>query len=276
MKKIVFVLSMAFFGIPAAEAQYYYRDIISNNQLRADMAKYKANKIRTITIKSYEDDGSESEGFFCERRISKDYKKAELFTRSDVNGISLFTSWFDEKGRLLETNDSSTISVTNIRYAYDNADKITSIHSTIRSSDDDFTNEITEEHLYFYNDRNQPEKMIRVKNNTDSTVILFGTDDNQNISIEKDTRNASKYYYYYDEKNRLTDVVHFNEYKQKLLPDYLFEYNSAGLIVQMTSTEEGGSDYYTWKYSYENGLRTREKCYSKEKKLMGSVEYEYK
>ncbi len=44
----------------------------------------------------------------------------------------------------------------------------------------------------------------------------------------------------------------------------------------MTTTEEGGSYYYIWKYTYDNGLRLKEKCFSKEKRLMGTIEYEYK
>ena len=67
-----------------------------------------------------------------------------------------------------------------------------------------------------------------------------------------------------------------NQFNQKMLPDYIFEYNNAGLIAQMTTTEEGGSYYFIWRYTYDNGLRIREKCYSKEKRLMGTIEYEYK
>jgi hypothetical protein len=44
----------------------------------------------------------------------------------------------------------------------------------------------------------------------------------------------------------------------------------------MINTEEGGSYYFIWKYLYENELRVKEKCYSKEKRLMGTIEYEYK
>ena len=117
--------------------------------------------------------------------------------------------------------------------------------------------------------------MIRVKNKYDSIAIFFALDENNNLGIEKDSKNGFKYYYYYDNKNRITDIVHSNDATTKLLPDYLFEYNNAGQLVQMTNTEEGGSNYFVWKYSYDNGLRNREKCYSKERKLMGSIEYEY-
>ncbi len=268
------VLSLLAIGL-SVEAQFYYRDIISNKQLLAEMAIYRENKVRSIKIKSFEDDGSESDGFFCEKTISKDYRKTELFTRSNISGISLFISLFNDKGQLISTSDSSEIAVSVNKYSYDNEGRIVSILSVIKSSDDDFTNEIQEEHIYVYNSNNLPEKMIRVKNKYDSITIYFGLDENNNLGIEKDSKSGSKYYYYYDSKNRLTDIVHSNDATTKMLPDYLFEYNNAGQLVQMTNTEEGGSNYFVWKYSYDNGLRNREKCYSKERKLMGSIEYEY-
>ena len=118
--------------------------------------------------------------------------------------------------------------------------------------------------------------MTLVKNKTDKTPILFMTDEKGNISIEKNTKTGEKYYYYYDVKNRLTDIVHSSEFTEKLLPDYMFEYDESGNMTQMISTEEGSSNYFIWRYSYENGLRSVEKCYSKEKRLMGSLQYEYK
>lgn len=276
--KRTFVLSLIFL-LPGMclQAQYYYKDIVSSNQLQADMARYKENKVRTINIKSFEDDGSPSEGFFAQKKISKDYSRTELFTRSQISAASLLTSSFNNKGQLLQTHDSSDISVTTNAYQYNSDGKISNIISSIRSRDDDFTSEIHEEHLYSYDEKGRPSKMIRVKNFRDSTIILFATDETGNISIEKDTRSGTKFYYYYDIKNRLTDVVQENDFKIRMHPDYIFEYNnSAGLVSQMTATEEGGNYYYVWKYTYDNGLRVRERCYTKERKLMGTIEYEYK
>ena len=59
------------------------------------------------------------------------------------------------------------------------------------------------------------------------------------------------------------------------MPDYFFEYGHDGNISKMTATEEGSNNYYTWKYVYENGLRTVERCYLKGRSLVGSVEYIY-
>lgn len=255
-------------------AQYYFKDIVSNTQLMADMKAYKENKVKKITLKSFEDNGSESEGFFCEKKLNRDYTKTELFTRADIAAASLFTSTFDKGGNLLTTYDSSLLSVTEIKYRYNDQQKISSIFSLVRSKDD-FDNSISEEHIYTY-ENNKPVKMARVKNGRDTTDILFSLDDNGNVAIEKDTKNGTKFYYYYDAKNRLTDIVQENEYSKNLKPDYVFEYNNAGLITQMTAVEEGSKNYFVWKYSYENGMRTKERCFTDERRLMGSIEYEYK
>jgi hypothetical protein len=277
MKKIGLLLLLFCSATLPSIAQYYYKDILSNNQLMADMASYKLNKVKLINIKSFEDDGSPSEGFFCQKRFAKDYSKAELFTRSNISGASLLTSTFNSKGQLLRTHDSSIISVTTNVYSYDANGRISSILSVVRSQDDDFTNEIVEEHLYSYNALDKPEQMIRVKIRRDSTVILFAADEQGNVGIEKDTKSGTKYYYYYDAKKRITDIVQSNDLKTGLVPDYIFEYNnSAGLLSQMTTTEEGGNYYFIWKYTYDRGLRVKEKCFSKERRLMGTIEYEYK
>ena len=276
MIKTVFVFVIPFLALTKVNAQYYYKDILSTKQVIAEMAQLKEQKIKTVSLKSFEDDGSPSEGFFCEKRLSKNYSTAEMLTKSFVTGASVFTSSFNNKGLLIQTIDSSEISSSTSVYSYSDNDKIKSIVSIVRSSDDDFKNEIREEHLYEYDEKGLPIKMIRIKNSGDSTIFLFSTDEKNNISIEKNTKTGDTYYYYYDTKNRITDVVRLNQFNQKMLPDYIFEYNNAGSVTQMTTTEEGGSYYFIWKYTYDNGLRIKEKCFSKEKRLMGTIEYEYK
>ena len=257
-------------------AQYYYKDIVSNKQLIEEMERLKEQKVKTINIRSFEDDGSPSDGFNCEKKISRNYSTVETFSNSNVTGPSLFTTLFNKSGRLERTTDSSQIAVTTVLYFYDENGKIINIRSGVRSSDDDFSNEIMEEHFYQYDAKGNFKQMTRVKNHTDSTTIFFSYDEKNNVSIEKDTRSGKSYYYYYDSKNRITDVVHLNDFNEKMLPDYIFEYNGSGQLLQMTTTEEGGSYYYIWKYTYDNGLRSSEKCFSKEKRLMGSIQYEYK
>jgi hypothetical protein len=274
LKKIL-IAFFALFATLFAQAQFYYKDIISNKQLLADMAAYKENKIKSINLKSFEDNGEESESFFCTKKMKKGYKRTELFTRADMAPASLFVSIFDTEGKLLSTNDSSSIIVKNMQYKYDDKKRIVSIFSTVRSKDEDFDNSITEEHIYKYKN-NMPAELLIVKNQLDTTTILFSVDAKGNVELEKNTKTGKKYYYYYDSKNLLTDIVPSNEDGKLLKPDYIFEYNSAGQIVKMTSVEEGSNNYFIWRYEYNGNLRTKEKCFTNERRLMGSIEYEYK
>ncbi|MEO6670736.1 MAG: hypothetical protein ABIN36_14740 [Ferruginibacter sp.] len=265
-------------------AQYYYKDIISNKQISADMASYKQKKIHSIKIKSFEDDGSASEGFLCEKTISRDYSNIELFTRSNVSAISLFTSVFNDKLQLLTTTDSSEISVTRNYYSYDETGRLKKILSSVKSNDDDFTNEIVEEHIYEYRGAGNPISMARVKDRRDTTRVLFSLDEKNNVVLEKDSKSGTKYYYYYDEKNRITDIAHTNEFREKMVADYIFEYDDAGMLNQMTVTEEGrgkesqdnSQTFVTWRYINEGGLRQKEGLFTQNGKLLGSIEYEYK
>lgn len=268
-------LLMFVFFSPIAQAQYFYKDFSSNRQANQDMAAYKANKVRIVKIRSLEVDGSESDGFFMERKISKDYTTSTLITRSAYSSPMLSISQFNTKGQLTSTIDTSEISSARYEYTYDDEGRLIKTNSIITSSDEDYVSTIEEEHLYEYSEDFYPDQMKLIKNKKDTTVILFSKDENGNITIEKDTKTGRKYFYYYDTKSRITDIVHSNEFTQKLIPDYLFEYNASGQLVQMT-TVEGSSNFTVWKYAYENGMRIAEKCYDRSRKLLGTIEYVYK
>src|SRR5436190_20436799 len=150
MIKTVLVFVTCLVSSFIANAQHYYKDILSNKQLIAEMAQLKEQKVRSVSLKSFEDDGSPSEGFFCERKITKDYSTVETVTKSNVTGASLFTSSFNEKGLLVQTVDSSDIASSTSLYSYNDKGDIIKIVSIVRSSDDDFKNEIREEHIYEY------------------------------------------------------------------------------------------------------------------------------
>lgn len=277
MFKILPLYLICFFTANVAMAQYYYKDIITNKQVKNDMNNYRENKVRQISLKSTEGDGEESEGFICEKSFSKNYRKTELFTRAEIASASLVTSEFDADGKIISTNDSSKISVTDIRYTYDDKQRVSIITSTIHSMDDDYENRIYEDHIYTYDESGKPVKMMLIKNKKDTGIILFSLDEKGNVAVEKDTRTGSKYYYYYDGKNRVTDIVHASEYTTgRLKPDYIFEYNTAGLITKMTAVKEGTSNYVIWKYDYDDGLRIKERAFTDERKLMGTIDYEYK
>jgi hypothetical protein len=274
--------SIAFFTLYSTAtnlyAQFYHKDIVSPRLARAENAVLIEQKIRTVLIHSFEGDGSESKDFVCEKKISKDFQRIETFTKAPSSGESLLISTYNTKGLLMQSVDSSEITVSTSMYQYDSRDNIISIVSSSHSSDDDFKTSLTEEHKYTYNEKGQPIKMWRIKNRQDSVLIDFLLDENGNVTDEIEPGKRGKhYYYYYDTQNRLTDIVQFNVIKKALLPDFSFEYDDEGHIEQMITVEEGVSgDYFTWKYIYNNGLRIIEKCFNRQKVLLGYFEYEYK
>ena len=83
-------------------------------------------------------------------------------------------------------------------------------------------------------------------------------------------------YYYFDAQHRLTDVAKFNARANRILPDYMFEYNDARQVTQMIVVPEGSADYQTWKYIYNaKGLKEKDVCYNKQKQMVAGIEYVY-
>jgi len=275
MKIFIASVLLLFVLAPSLRAQYFYKDIITVKQAARDIADYKQSAKRQIKIKSFEPNGIESENFFCEKKINKNYTKASLYTRTDISSQALLESYYNADGLLIRSYDSSEFVVSNTYYEYNSNQQLTQTTFLSKSSDDDFLNSIKEVHQYEYNAENKLESMMRIKNEIDTFLVAFSLDEHQNVAVEKDNKTSTTYYYYYDEQNRLTDVVHAVDYKEKLVADYVFEYNTAGQIVQMTNTEPGTNNFNVWKYVYENGLRTTERVFTKDGDLMGKIIYEY-
>ena len=279
MTKRIWIVCLLLAGVNQfVNAQYYYKDLVSNKQAQLEKTALKDAKTRTVIVHSFEGNKTPSEGFFCEKKISKDHRKIETYTRAYTTGKALLTSFYNDKDQLLKSVDSSDLTVATSLYIYNSDDQIESIVSNSHSKDDDFTTALNEEHQYKYNTKKQPVQMLRIKNKKDSALIDFLLDENGNITDEIEAGpKGQHYYYYYDTKHRLTDIVKFNVVLGKLLPDLTFEYNSSNQVTQMIAVEEGvNKNYYTWKYIYNDGVRIIEKCFSKENVLLGYFEYEYK
>ncbi len=257
-------------------AQYYYKDLLNGTEVKKELLALKKANIHLVKINSYEPGGDPTADFFCEKKINKDFNKVTVQSKSPESGESLMISKFDENVQLIETYDSSEIVVSENHFSYNQNHLLTNILSISKSNDDDFKTEIYEEHIYHYDSAFNPTDLQIVKNKKDTLLILFSLDENKKVSVEKDTKTAFKYYYYYDEKERITDIVHSNAYTQKPVVDYVFEYNTNGEIVTMTSAANNPYNTLIWKYDYENGLRVKERAFSGDQKFLGKIEYSYK
>ncbi len=275
---------MKFFGITVllivlfsgVNAQYYYQDILSTRQTNQQYKLLRNFAIKKITATSY--DGDELlKDFMLEQTISDDGKQIMTRSASINNEESYFISTFN-LNRVAHTVDSSKNAINTVDYTYDNAGKIMEINSG--SKDFDGTYNSTENHLWNYNDKGQPGQMMKIKNTTDSTTVTFSYDENENVSEErwqKNSRLIETYYYYYNAKKQLTDIVRFSAKAQKLLPDFMFEYDNTGHLGQMIQRQDGIANYLIWKYAYNtDGLKIKETAYNKKREEMGRIEYKYK
>jgi YD repeat-containing protein len=267
-----FILSLI---VITANAQYFYKDIIGVKETAELIKNYQANNVRRVLLTSYDANGTKSDDFFVEQVFSPVSRTLTTTTRSGVTDESILTAYVDEKGNVMKTVDSSGAVVSTTIYTYNSNGNISSILISSKSK----TVKENEEHKWEYDQNGRIVRMLRIKNNTDTTVVQFKRDDNGNIMEEVSLRRGSKpepVFYYYDSKNRLTDIVRFNNKARRLLPEYMFEYSDTDKVIQRITVPANSSEYLIWRYQYDTGgLKIREAVFNKQKQLAGKIEYQY-
>lgn len=263
----------------AANAQYYYKDIVATRQNTAQWQAYKTARVRSVKLNSFEGNGQPTEGFQVDETVNPDF--SGMTTHSKTNGTT--ETWtfatYSPPGLLTGITDTSDTYQSVSVYQYDDKGRLLSINNTATETDNHVKD--IETHLYQYTNpaNDLPTGMLKIKNNRDTTFVRFVPDDKGNIGEERATRNGAPLpviYYYYDESNRLTDVVRFNVKAGRLLPDNILEYGEGGRVASLLAVQEGASSYQKWIYQYDDkGLKTKESCYSKQRELLGHVEYQY-
>lgn len=258
-------------------AQYYYKDVIGTHETNNMMKIYRANKVVGVNLTGYDPDGTRTEDFFVEQ-VMIGNNKLKTTTRSGVTDESQLLSDFDEQSRIISTLDTSGSMVSTTTYTYDGTGKL-SWTKSISSDTSQSINEV-EEHKWFYTSTGTPERMLRIKNSSDTTELRFVTDESGNVTEEQSFRKGiagETVYYYYDDKKRLTDVVRFNRRAGRLLPDYMFEYSSSNQVIQKITVPPNNSDYLIWRFQYDaRGLKIKEACYTRYKQMTGKIEYQYR
>ena len=274
MKTFLIVIASILFS-KYSMAQYYYLDIIGTRQTNQQYKLLRAFQYKSISATSFE--GNQPlKDFMLEQRISNDGSQIVTHSANIGNNESYFISNFSNN-RVVKTVDSSTNAINTVLYEYDNAGRLKATTNTSRDFDGKFTS--VEKHEWNYNEKGLPEKMLKIKNATDTTVVTFVLDDQDEVAEErwlKKNITLEHWYYYYNPKKQLTDVVRYNNKAKAMLPDYIFEYDPKGHIVQMTQTQKGNANYLVWKYLYnEDGMKEKEIVFNKQKELLGRIEYKY-
>jgi antitoxin component YwqK of YwqJK toxin-antitoxin module len=271
--KILYLFLLLPFG---AHSQFYYKDLVSLQQTTELQQQYKSQKIRKVILNSFSPEGEPTPDFICFQEISPTFNLIKTYTQSAASMQSVLVSQFNPKMQLIKSSDSSNSALSVTTYTYNEKGQLAELSVTTQSYA--YKQSETEKHSWIYDSAGRVQRMLRIRNN-DTIKVMFKCDEN-NLPVEEEwfNRNGQStnlYYYYYDNK-RLTDIVKFNERAKKLLPESVFEYNPSGQLQQMLTVQPGSSNYLVWRYTYnEQGLKEKETCYDKQKRLLGYVTYRY-
>ncbi len=275
MKNILLVITLLISSV--SFGQYYYNDIADAHTLGERFKNYISQKVKTITATGYDDRGSRSTDFNEWQEIDARNKILKISTR---NGqlVKRQNYQFDDQSRLQVIVDSAKDIRSDTRYSYDGNSNIISIITTTKDSLNDFTQSVA--HYYQYNTAGKPVKLWRVINGTDSAEYRFSTDEKGNVTDEQLFRRGVSMdliYYYYNDQNKVSDIVRYDKKTKKLLPTVMFEYDEAGRLIQkMSVLSTNRPDYIIWRYIFnEKGLKTREALFNKQKELTGRIEFAY-
>jgi len=274
MKKLPFLLLLLLFF--HANSQYYYKDLVAAADITRLMKTYAANNIKKITAKGITPEGSPASEFSEVGEVNGTTLKV---TTNNNKAISTLKFSFNDREQLINSVDSAINVKSTSTYTYDANGKIISISNSATDADSSGDFSQTEIHQYIYKD-GKLDKMWRIINKKDSLEVRFVTDENGNVTEERNFKRgvlSDPVYYYYDDRNRLTDIVRFNYKANRLLPDYLFEYDEKDRVIQKITTTSGKNlGYLTWRYLFdEKGLKTKEALFNKDKQLQGRIDYSY-
>lgn len=263
----------------ASEAQFYYKDLLLNQETAHRWKQYRDNGVRSVSLSSSEADGKPTEGFLGEQDVAADFSRITTHTKTSGTTDSWIITDYSPQGRMLKNTDTSDTYQNVSEYKYDDQGRISSIIDTSLETDNHFRE--VEVHSWTYSPAHpdKPLSMLKIRDGSDTTYVRFVLDDKGNVTEEHARRKGEELpaiYYYYDAGNRLTDIVRYNLRAKRLLPIDMFEYEEGNLSSSLIVPEEGNSFYQKWYYVYDDkGLKAKDFCYNKEKELLGSIEYHY-
>ncbi len=278
MHKIQCLVIVLFFYCQSAQSQYYLLDHINQRESAANYARLVQQKIKMVRLTSIDRNGETDPEFSIEQLVDARARMLQTTSKAPESPSSILTVYFDEANRPVINIDSVEGSKTTVQFYYSKiSGLLDSAVSVATTSLQDYV--YMEKRQYQYNAAGFPEQMFWIRNKLDTTIVLFDAENGKWPEMErwfkKDVRTES-YYYYYDEDNRLTDLVKWYRNVDKLLPVNVFAYNEDGSLLMQTNFLPGSNDYTIYQYTYNaNGLRNSESVFNKAKQQIGRVVYTY-
>ncbi len=275
MKKFLVSCGLIIFFFNS-NAQEFYKDIFLTRHHNEKHDALKKAGVRKVTLSSLEADGIASEGFSGEQQLSPSFDKMITRMTLPASASSYIENTYDSRGRLVKTYDSTEISTSITEYSYDDKGNLSRLSNSSYATGLPPEEEV---HEWKTDASGHYIHMTKKRNGSEITEYELISDEKGNVIEERPSRNGKALpvvFYYYDDQNRLTDVVRYNARAKRLLPDFVMEYNPEGQLSTLMIVPEGSDDYQRWVYQYDsNGLRTKESCYNKRKMLQGVMKYAY-
>ncbi len=271
------LVTVFIFASFSLHAQYFYSDIVGTAELAGRMKTFQAAKVKTVTATGYDGEGTRNTDFNEWQEVTNNGMGLKVTTRNGTT-TSVTNYSFDTQGRLTGSSDEAEGTRNTTSYSYDNDGKVLRIENVTADSANEFNEK--EIHLWVYDANGKPKTMWRILNG-DSTEVRFTIDSAGNVGDEELYKRKSRLdhiYYYYNDQHQLTDIVRFNEKAQRMLPDYMFEYDEAGRVIQkITTLSSLNLGYLIWRYLFDpkTGLKTKEALFNKQKQMTGKIEYQY-
>jgi antitoxin component YwqK of YwqJK toxin-antitoxin module len=273
----ILYLALATLSFSQLNAQYYFNDMLGTLETNRLMRTFNENKVRMVNATGFDENGVKATDFAEVQEVKENGRGLKYSSRNGAN-FTTYYSRFDASGRLTSMMDSSSSISSLTEYQYDAQGRIRQVIHTVKDSANDFNQ--VEIHQWSFDAKGRPEKMWRTINNSDSMEIRIIPDEQGNPGEEKYFKKGvenGSVLYYYDDRNRLTDIVRYNTKFKRLLPDVMFEYDDQDRVIQKITTASNlHLGYLIWRYIYnEAGLKTKEALFNEQKKLTGKIEYSY-
>src|SRR5688500_11523421 len=104
--KILILASATLFSL-SASAQYYYKDIIGTRETEEMIRLYTINNVRRVLLTSYDAEKTKSDDFHVNQLHVPASRTLKTTTRSGVSDASVLTAYYNEKGQVIRTEDST-------------------------------------------------------------------------------------------------------------------------------------------------------------------------
>lgn len=272
MKKIIILTVVILYFSNIVYCQYYYSDILLTQQGNINYLNLKNNKVKKIVINN----NSNEDGILIKQSFTNSWNTLLTEAQLSIGITNTSTQYYENNLITKKEEDIKNVNST-INYYYNNQGKLIQINS--KSIDTAVNKSFEENHLFIYDDKDVLSSMLKIKNNNDTTYIDFLKDEKNNIIEERWTyknKLIETYYYFYNNQNLITDIVKFNLKVNRMLPEFLFEYNFQNKLVQLTQIPFGSSNYFVWKYYYnDKQLKEKEVVFNKQGEKIGEMTYNY-